>query len=393
MKRLAIITTHPIQYYAPLFKLLSESAQLQVKVFYTWGEQAKTKLYDPGFGKEREWDIPLLHGYDYEFVTNTSATPGSHRFKGIINPDLNGLIETWGADALLVFGWAFQSHLDAMRYFKNKVPVYFRGDSTLLDEPGGFSIKKVGRRMFLKWVYKHVDVAFYVGANNKRYYLAHGLKEKQLVYAPHAIDNTRFSENDAQYTRQAEEWKVSLGISPGMAVALFAGKLEPKKNAMFFIEAAKQLTSMHFIVVGNGILEGDIKQAANSLSNVTVLPFQNQSIMPVVYRLCDVFVLPSQGPGETWGLAINEAMASGRAVVASNKCGGAVDLISNGNNGFIINPTINSLLEALKEMEKDKSTYKLFGQASLHRIQNFTYKHIVNAIEGAVTQGTHATSA
>jgi glycosyltransferase involved in cell wall biosynthesis len=56
--------------------------------------------------------------------------------------------------------------------------------------------------------------------------------------------------------------------------------------------------------------------------------------MPVAYRLADVFVLSSQGPSETWGLAINEAMACGRLVVASSKCGGATDLIDNGGNGL-----------------------------------------------------------
>ena len=65
------------------------------------------------------------------------------------------------------------------------------------------------------------------------------------------------------------------------------------------------------------------------------LPFQNQSVMPAVYRLGDLFVLPSQGPGETWGLALNEAMASGRAVVASSMVGGARDLIGAGINGWI----------------------------------------------------------
>ncbi len=42
------------------------------------------------------------------------------------------------------------------------------------------------------------------------------------------------------------------------------------------------------------------------------LDFQNQQKMPLVYRLCDIFVLPSMGPGETWGLAVNEAMACKR---------------------------------------------------------------------------------
>src|ERR1700744_1022568 len=134
--RLAIITTHPIQYYAPIFKLLHQRGNIEINVFYTWGEKALNK-YDPGFNKTISWDIPLLDGYPYEWVQNTSADAGTHHFKGIINTGLIKQVEAWQPDAVLIYGWAYHSHLKAMRHFKNKVPVLFRGDSTLLDETGG----------------------------------------------------------------------------------------------------------------------------------------------------------------------------------------------------------------------------------------------------------------
>ncbi|MCB0710584.1 MAG: glycosyltransferase family 1 protein, partial [Chitinophagaceae bacterium] len=70
MKRLAIITTHPIQYNAPLFQLLAQRENIAIKVFYTWGDTVLKEKYDPGFQKNIEWDIPLLEGYDYAFVEN-----------------------------------------------------------------------------------------------------------------------------------------------------------------------------------------------------------------------------------------------------------------------------------------------------------------------------------
>src|SRR5687767_11380417 len=95
IRKLAIITTHPIQYYAPLFKLLNQRGRIAIKVFYTWSQSAKGPNFDPGFGKKIEWDIPLLNGYDYTFVKNTSSKPGTHHFKGIINPTLNAEVEQW----------------------------------------------------------------------------------------------------------------------------------------------------------------------------------------------------------------------------------------------------------------------------------------------------------
>jgi hypothetical protein len=102
-KRLAIITTHPIQYNAPLFRLLTERNQITIKVFYTWGKTVLQNKFDPGFGKIIEWDIPLLKGYDYEFLENTADDKGSHRFRGIINPDIINRIDDFRPDAILVF--------------------------------------------------------------------------------------------------------------------------------------------------------------------------------------------------------------------------------------------------------------------------------------------------
>jgi hypothetical protein len=153
--RIAIITTHPIQYYAPVFKLLAQ--QVEVKVFYTWGE-ASIEKHDPGFNKTIKWDINLLDGYDYQWLQNTSGNPGSHHFNGIINPNIITDIEAWKPNALLVYGWAYKSHLNVMRHFNNKIPVLFRGDSTLLDEKPG--LKNAIRSIYLKWVYNTVDYAF-----------------------------------------------------------------------------------------------------------------------------------------------------------------------------------------------------------------------------------------
>jgi glycosyltransferase involved in cell wall biosynthesis len=81
------------------------------------------------------------------------------------------------------------------------------------------------------------------------------------------------------------------------------------------------------VLVGAGELQGDIDAiAATDPERFRVIPFQNQSRMPAVYRLSDVFVLPSDH-GETWGLAVNEALACGRPVVVSDRVGCAADVV------------------------------------------------------------------
>ncbi len=374
MKKLAIIITHPIQYYSPLFKLLAERNKIRIKVFYTW-EQSQEKVYDKKFGKEIKWDIPLLEGYDYTFVKNVSKNPGSGTFKGVINPTLNKEIENWNADAILVFGWNHHSHFKAMRYFKGKIPVYFRGDSTLIDEAAG--IRTILRRIWLKFIYRYIDFAFYVGTNNKDYFLKHGLKKNQLIFAPHAIDNDRFEDNNKAYQKQAAILRKKLKISEKDIVFLFAGKFEPKKNPLLLIEAAKLFPQYKFLFIGNGILEQEMKQ--NAGKNVAFLPFQNQSQMPAVYRVGDIFVLPSKGPGETWGLVVNEAMACGKAILVSDRVGCAVDLVENNKNGLVFKSNnINDLKEKINQIAEE---YEKSGKISAQIIKNWSFEKVVTAVE------------
>jgi len=382
MKRLAIVSSHPIQYNAPLFRLLAGSDKVRVKVFYTWEQSRQGAKYDPDFGKKIEWDIPLLDGYEYTFVKNIAEDPGSHHFKGLINPTLNAEVSDWAPDAVLVYGWSYHSHLRCMRHFHGKVPVLFRGDSTLLDERPG--IKQRMRRFFLRWVYRHVDYALYVGTNNKQYFLQHGLREEQLVLAPHAIDNDRFAMPDDVYGRQAKDRRQELGIKEDDLVLLFAGKLEAKKNPFFLLKLAERVRDprLKILIVGNGALEKEIRQAAATDNRIFFLDFQNQQQMPVIYRLGDIFVLPSRGPGETWGLGANEAMACGCAVLLSDKVGGAVDLVDKGRNGIIMGPEDwEKAGEWVERLFSEKGRLENMKEASKRHILHFSYTTIVRAIE------------
>jgi glycosyltransferase involved in cell wall biosynthesis len=284
-------------------------------------------------------------------------------------------------------GWSFVSHIQALRYFHGKVPVLFRGDSTLLDEHPG--LRRVIRRRFLRWVYGHVDYALYTGCNNKQYFLRHGLRDDQLVLAPHAIDNERFAEPDAVYRKEADKWRQQLDIGPEELVVLFAGKLEPKKNPFFLTDLTRWLPKqgIRIVVIGNGVLEAELKQRAQGDPRVLFLDFQNQSRMPVAYRLGDLFILPSQGPGETWGLAANEAMASGCAVLLSEKAGGAVDLVKDGVNGFRFALDDGEKCAGwIRALAADRERLNEMKAASKKIIRDFSYDRVVTAIEQIIFQ-------
>lgn len=389
MRKLAIVTTHPVQYNAPLFELLTGRNKISIRVFYTWGESVLEKKYDPGFGKVVEWDIPLLKGYPYQFTENVAKEKGSHHFKGIDNPSIIEAIREFSPDAIMVYGWAFKSHLKVLRYFKNKIPVLFRGDSTLLDERGFLSSLK--RRLLLTWVYRHIDIALYAGKNNYNYFRYAGLKKEQLVFAPHAVDNARFECNEQQCKIDAADFRTTLNIPAGAFVFLFAGKLEPKKDPEILLKAfvaAYLDKDVHLLLVGNGVLESGLKNKYSKQTNIHFFDFVNQSMMPAVYEASDVFVLPSKGPGETWGLAVNEAMANGKAVIVSNKCGCVVDLVEEGVNGFIFtNGSEASLADKLK-LIYGNNHLSTMQRYSKNKIKKYSLDTLAGVIEQTVLNGT-----
>lgn len=384
MKKLAIITTHPIQYNAPLFRLLSERKRIAVKVFYTWG-QSKEAVYDARFGLQRNWDIPLLAGYDYEFVKNTSKHPDSNRFWGILNPGLIRGLRAEQFDAILVYRWSLYSHLQLLQVFGKSPALFFRGDSHLAGRQNGvrFLLKKV----LLRFVYRKVDRAFYVGNYSKHYFLQAGLRGEQLSYAPHAVDNAHFSDPMDIYEAKAFTERVALGIPATAIVFLYAGKFYPTKQLDLLIQSFCALPGEQYrlLLVGNGEQEEELKMLAKGDERILFQAFRNQSEMPWVYRMGDVFVLPSKS--ETWGLGVNEAMACMRPAIVSNACGCAPELIAEGKTGFVFRSGDEAdLLQALAKFP-DRTICEEMGQKAFAHIQQFSLERVAEVIEKAVNEG------
>jgi glycosyltransferase involved in cell wall biosynthesis len=377
MKKLAIVVTHPIQYYVPVFQQLSKL--LTLKVFYTEGEQAINK-YDQGFKQHIDWDIPLLSGYEFEFLKNVAPYPGSGHFLGIINTTAIQTIQQFQPTALLIYGWANASHLNLIRFFHNKVKVMFRGDSRII--AGESWLKGRVKTVLLNWIYNRVNTALYVGSLNKEYFKVYGPSKIHLAFAPHAIDNARFQKDHDPESRKLRR---SLGIRPTEILVLFAGKHTQIKDPSILLQAfcALRITNVHLLFVGSGpltsSLQSDVK-AQRASEYVHFLPFQNQSRMPVIYNCCDLFCMPTQNPGETWGLAVNEAMAAGKAILCSDEVGAAKDLVDDRNGAIFKAKDLTDLKEKLKALLKSKPVLAALGRCSAQKVNSWSLEKQVEQI-------------
>ncbi len=383
-KRLAIITTHPIQYNAPLFELLTSRNNIEIKIFYTWGDSVLKEKYDPGFGKSIQWDIDLLKGYSYLFLENVAKEKGSHHYNGIDNPDVINQIKIYNPESILIYGWPLKSHYKVMRYFKGKLPVYFRGDSILKISDDW--IRKFLKRIYISWVYRSIDKAFYTGSMNKDYFINYGISESNLIYAPHAVNNDFFRNAINDEPERSINWRRSLGIEDQQIVFMYAGKLDKNKNTDYLLDnfVLMDSPSAHMVIAGDGDEKNSLVNKFGKHERIHFLPFQNQSAMPFLYNLSDVFVLPSKN--ETWGLSINEAMACGKAILTNSTIGAAKDLVINKINGLVFDESIQFDLLSKMKLLVDKETVLEMGKQSLIKIKDWNYVKIAEVIEDTLNK-------
>jgi glycosyltransferase involved in cell wall biosynthesis len=328
VKRLAIVVSHPIQYFVPLYQRLALRDDIAINVFYTW-HAAQHPVEDRGFKQVIAWDIPLTAGYAFELVPNASHDPGTHHFFGLRNVGLVDRILAWRPDVALICGWAWRSHLQALYALRRRgICCLFRGDSHLLDAEQSGPRWRLKHEL-LRRVFSLPSGFLVVGSANRAYYERFGVDPAKFYPCPHSIDVGRFAEPASALEREACDWRRRLGIAPDRPVLLYAGKFELKKRPVELMRIVQALGApgVVLILVGGGELQGEVDAiAASDPEHFRVLPFQNQSRMPVVYRLGDLCVLPSVY-GETWGLAVNEALACGRPVLVSDRVGCAADLV------------------------------------------------------------------
>ena len=390
-KRIAFVVSHPIQYYAPLHQRLARRTDIEIKVFFTW-HPGETPTYDRGFGMPVAWDIPLTEGYNFEAVPNLASDPGMHHFFGVRNPTLVDCVKSWHPDVIHITGWAVQSHALAMRAFsRSGIPTLFRGDSHLLDFPLR-GPKWWLKRAVLRQVYSWPTLFLYTGAANRDYYQALSVPPERLVLCPHSVDVRRFAEPADEYERQAQEWRQELGIPASTKTVLFAAKFESRKRPLELMDAFLDVNDPNSILImlGNGELEQQVKSRASAQPDrFRLLPFQNQSRMPVVYRIGDVYALPSSN-SETWGLAVNEAMASGRPVMVSDRVGCAPDVVTPACGSVYPDGDPQALRAALRDILSDSQKLLKMRQAASENAWKFdiqaTEKTLMDAVEKVCLQ-------
>jgi len=382
MKKLAIVTSHPIQYQAPLFRAIAQQPDIELTVYFGCDYGINPTKVHPGFDKGFAWDIPLLDGYKYVFLKNSKENVEVTDWR-LDGPELKSYFKSGGYNAVLVFGWSMRLYWQAIRWAKRyNIPLILRAESNLKHAQAWYI--KGAKRILFPWLFKQFKAFLSIGSYNSELYRHFGVPEAAIFSAPYCVDNEFFSEGAAAQALKAKQLRRKLGILESDMVFLFMAKFIDRKRPLDLIGAAARNRSCrgsHVILVGGGELMEACQSAIteNELTNVHLVGFVNQSELPTYYAAADVFVLPSKY--ETWGLVLNEAMACALPGIVSNGCGAAEDMVIEGKTGFSY-PVgdVRRLAELMMFMANNKEICRQMGQHAAEHIHKFSVTSAVSAL-------------
>ena len=399
VKRLAIFTSHPIQYQAPLFRALAASSIVRPTVYFGSRHGADVAM-DAGFGQAFRWDIPLLDGYEHEFLPNTASKPDVSRFNGVRLSHPESVLARGNHDALLLLGWQTLAHVQMLRAaWQVGIPVMLRGESTLQREPAARTHASARRMMWLPIrrrlyhaAFDRVQAFLAIGSRNRDYYRSFGVPEEKLYWAPYAVDNERFALRESEREAARARVRSRLGVRRDTVVVASSAKLIARKRPFDLVDAIVAMRSrgadVHALFIGDGEERSALEQHAvawGSGDAMTVAGFVNQRELPDWYAAADALVLPSDSR-ETWGLVVNEAMAAGLPVVVSDAVGCAVDLVRDGENGFTYAcGDVAALTDRLTSITAlGANGRREFGRRSREIVKDFGIDVAVRATEDAI---------
>jgi len=183
-----------------------------------------------------------------------------------------------------------------------------------------------------------------------------------------------------------------LGLADHTVVFASAAKLIERKRPFDLVDALAHVRRLglaaHALFIGDGELRGAIQQRAaraGVADAVSIAGFVNQRELPAWYAAADALVLPSDSR-ETWGLVVNEAMASSLPVVVSDAAGCAADLVHHGENGYTYPcgdvRALSTHLAAIAALDSDDR--RLLGRRSLEIVADFGIDVTASATAAAV---------
>ena len=369
MYKIGIFTTHPIQYQVPIWRRLAAEKDLQVKVFYFSDQGVNPDAVDAGFGRAVQWDVPLLDGYEYEFLSRRPIRDKA----GFAIPDVEAFFRREKFDAVFSHGYFFAFFRQLCRMKKKfGYKIMLRGEFS--DEAPASSLPaRVARELYLRCYYPRVDAFGAIGEVSFAHLRKRGIPDRKIFFTPYSIDDQLFKRQQAEHDRAS--CRAALGLEDDTPAFLFSGKMIPRKAPLLLADAALELAEKYrfaMIFLGDGELLPALRARLEPVFGKRLIApgFVNQGDLGKYFNAADIFVLPARF--DRWGLVVNEAMAFGLPVIVSDRCGCRHDLVKEQTGMVFRDNDTASLRSAMESVLKSPERLPEMGREACRLIERFS---------------------
>lgn len=327
--KVAVLNNIVAPYKIPLFNALAKYKDIDLNVLFlsstAYNRRWNTQLYEKDMHFRHSvlpnWKIPFFFKEKIEYVINPTFL--YHFIKNKY-------------DVVITSGWVDMScHITYLLSFLFGYKYIIWSESTV-NEP---SMQRTLTRPFVRWLIRHASGFIATGSRAKEYLVALGADAKKITIAYSTVDIEYFLRKSIIPTREKNVMKENLHIPPKNRVILFVGQFIQRKGIDILLHAFSEIRipDVSLLLLGYGTEETYIRTFMRDHPELSIAlaPHVEVNRMPEYYGIADIFVLPSWE--ETWGVVVNEAMASGLPVIVSDKVGCEPDLVHSGENGYIFN--------------------------------------------------------
>jgi glycosyltransferase involved in cell wall biosynthesis len=259
--------------------------------------------------------------------------------------------------AVLFNGYRYIPYVRLMNYcHRHQIPFLYRSDSNIRDESHMSFIHQSVKRTIYGWWMKRASGVLSMGRLGDQFFIKYGADPHRIYRVPYWPDFDSFARVEEV---GLERLRREFGLRNGRRNLLFSGRLVPEKRVDLLIDAfaaiANQRPQWDLLIVGDGVLRDELQRRVPEAlrSRVTWTGFLDGPELALAYHAADVLVLPSDH--EPWALVVQEAMAAGLAVVASDVVGAAYELVTDGVSGRIFPAgDCSALQKALEDVMHDE---------------------------------------
>lgn len=374
-----ILNNIPAPYFDPLFKQLGRTPGWSLRICYSssWNTNAG-------------WIERPLQDSTYRTLILDRMPPTLTQWLGgsfAAGFTLWDELERERPDYIISYGYTLFPQFVAIIWASlTKTPFALIGDANVHSDRAR-GVRAIAKKLWVSWVVRRAAAVIAIGTANRQFWEKYGAKREQLFEARYAVDNEYFAREVDDYGKQEAQLRDSLGFKDKV-VFLFVGRLIKRKNIDLIIRSIREVDNAALLIVGEGEERQTLAALAAGDDRVVFVGAIPQSDLPRCYAVADVLVLPASD--EPWGLVVNEAMASGLAVIAHEHCGAAVDLVASDNGITLSGFTVEELTVAVRRLTQDQEMRRRMQVQSRLKIAPWSIENAARGIVEAVTAKSSA---